>query len=72
MAHHVTVLKIKEIKCIVTDFKKINKQLRHAIFLENALLMTGDQCKGGNSDTFINWPNEFLKIFACILQTVYN
>ena len=32
MAHHVNVLKTKEIKCIVTEiFKNFNKQLRHSL-----------------------------------------
>ena len=32
MAHHVNVLKTKEIKCIVTEFfKKFNKQLGHSL-----------------------------------------
>ena len=63
MAPHVNVLKTKEIKCIVTDFKKFNEQLRHAIFLQNALIMTWDKSKGDNSDTFINWQNE---VFHCL------
>ena len=32
MAHHVNVLKTKEIKCILTEFFfKFNKQLRHSL-----------------------------------------
>ena len=32
MVHHVNVLKTKEIKCILTEFKKkFNKQLRHSL-----------------------------------------